>query len=142
MTTHGRPRSTDRYVPTTLSLPLSTTARLERLLAVLHRRESPAVFARDLLLQVIAQEEARLRLPPLQPPALPPEAPRVPGSPADHARTAFVPGPPEEPPPGAPVVPGEGPWLPPPTALQEYFHPPPGRTPDAVLEELLPKPPS
>jgi hypothetical protein len=138
----GRPRSPDRYVPTTLSLPLSTTARLNRLIEARRwRGGSPYVFARDLLLQALAEEEARLHLPPLAAAPLPPPAPLVPGSGADHTRAAFLPGPPEEPPPGAPVVPGEGPWIPPPAAVQEYFQPPPGRTPDSVLDDLLPKPP-
>lgn len=138
----GRPRSPDRYVPTTLSLPLSTTARLERLIQTRRwRGGSTFLFARDLLLQAIAEEEARLQLPPLAASPAPPAAPLVPGSGPDHRRTAFLPGPPEEPPPGAPMVPGEGPWIPPPAAVQDYFQPPPGRTPDSVLDDLLPKAP-
>lgn len=138
----GRPRSSDRFVATTLSLPQSTEARLQRLLDAQRRPDAARIYARDLLLGAIAAEEARLRLPPLAHTPLPPPAPLVPGSTADHARAPVAPVPPVPPPaapPEAPRVPGEGPWLPPPGAVETYFHPPAGTTPDEVFDRLLPK---
>lgn len=136
----GRPRASDPCISITLSVPLSTLSRLQRVAATLRKSETPQITARDLLLHALASEEGRLHLPPLVTPALPPTPTAVvPGSAADHARAPVPPVPPPAAPPEAPRVPGEGPWLPPPNAVEEFFQPPAGKTPDEVFESLLPK---
>lgn len=135
----ARPKSPDRFVPTTFSVPLSTLPRLERLANTYKSTAKPAIFGRDLLLRAIAAEEARLGLAPFPVEPLAPLAPSVPGSAAHHAMAPTLPVPPPPPPPPPPSVPGEGPWVPPPALVETYFDPPKGTTPDAVFDSLLPK---
>lgn len=153
-----RPKSTDRCVSMSISIPMSTISRLARLASVTQRAEDPSIFARNLLLAVLDAEEKRLGLPSLVPSA--PSAPVplwAPGSAQDYARplppppAAFQapPAPPAAPPVRAPTLPPAlppepevlmpPPFLPPPVVIQEFFAPPPGMTSDEVFDRLLPR---
>lgn len=138
----GRHRASDPCVSTSLSLPLSATARLERLAQRLGSRDGSRLLARDLLLQAIAEQEARLGLPPFVVSAAEAQAapaPYLPGSAADpNFRPVPSPAHVAPPAPLAVPAPSAGPELPPFAAIDGFWNRAPDESPTAALERCMP----
>ena len=152
----GRPATANPVQPLTLSMPADRIAQLEVMYeqALASRRTSArsfSLFVRDWLVWQLEAHEAQGRIaPPAWNPPPRENGPVAPGSAAHRAEGWPAP----VAPPPAPAAPRQRPILPTPeraapgsiedifspSAVDAFFNPPPGRSPDDSIDQYLPAP--